>query len=678
MAESSARATLPVRATAAAHIEDAATHIGVDVVLKDARDITGEPTDGYTVYPAAHLSGATLIEHALPDGSEDFLTFESRPAVPEVDYQIALGDGVSGLRLVADTLEILDAKGTPRLRAAPPYVIGADGVRTDATLAVEGCAVDEDASAPWGRAVMSPGAPTCMVRVRWPDEAVAYPAVLDPRWTTTGSMTTARQGHTATLLSTGKVLVVGGTSNGTTALASAELYDRTTGTWAATASMTGARTLHSATQLNTSSNGTTSGKVLIAGGLNGSTSQSTAQLYSPSAGTWTAAANLNAARHAHSATLLADGRVLVAGGLNGTATLQTAALYNPASGTGTWAATTGPIPPPGLKAHTASLLTTSNAQLSNKVLLVGGNNGSSTVATVFLFDPTQTSFSTLTALSSPREGHTATALASGNVLITGGKNGSTTLATTQLFNPSTGMGTWSSAGNLTLARQAHSATLLPAGLLANGQVLVAGGSSGTASLSSAELWNGTTTWTATSALPAAVQGHTATLLTTGAVLIAGGVSGTTTQSAARLYDASDGLGCTSNNQCTTGFCVSGVCCDTSCTDQCSACNLTGSVGICSPKTNGTACNDGNACTRTDTCQAGTCTGGNPVTCTAQDQCHSVGTCTQSTGVCTNPTVANGTTCSDGNACTRTDTCQAGTCTGGNPVTCTAQDQCHSV
>ena len=368
---------------------------------------------------------------------------------------------MSGLRLVAGTLEMLDADGTPRLRVAPPYIVGADGARTDATLAVEGCAVDTDPAAPWGRPVTTPGAASCTVRVRWPDDGVAYPAVLDPRWTTTGSMTTPRQGHTATLLSTGKVLVVGGTSNGTTALASAELYDRTTGTWAATASMTGARTLHTATQLNTSSNGTTSGKVLIAGGRNGSTSQNTAQLYSPTAGTWTAAANLNAARDAHTATLLADGRVLVAGGVNGTTALQTAALYNPASGTGTWTATTGPIPPGALKNHTATLLVTSNMQLSNKVLLVGGNNGTGTVATVFLFDPTQSAFSTLNALSSgPREGHTATVLANGNLLVTGGKNGSTALATTILFNPSISMGSWSSAGSMTTARTGHSATLL--------------------------------------------------------------------------------------------------------------------------------------------------------------------------------------------------------------------------
>src|SRR4029078_11877409 len=77
-------------------------------------------------------------------------------------------------------------------------------------------------------------------------------------------------------------------------------------------------------------------------------------------------------------------------------------------------------------------------------------------------------------------------------------------------------------------------------------------------------------------------------------------------------------------------------------------------------------------------QAGTCTGGNPVVCMAQDQCHNVGTCAPATGMCSNPAKADGSTCSDGSACTQTDTRQAGPCTGGNPVVCMAQDQCHDV
>jgi RHS repeat-associated protein len=635
----SAHVVLPARASGATHLEDTATGVGVDVALANASASAAEISDGYVVYPHGHASGASVIHRALPSGTEDYLSFDVAPAVPEVDYNLALGHGVSGLRLVAGTLEMLDARSAPRLRVAPPYIIGADGSRTDATLAVAGCAVDTNPAAPWGRPVTPPGAPSCAIRVTWPAAAVVYPAVLDPRWTTTGAMTSMRQGHTATLLSTGNVLVVGGTSNGTTALATAELYNRTTGTWAATASMTGARTLHSATQLPASSNTTTGGKVLIAGGLNGTTSQNTAQLYSPTAGTWVAAGTLNAARHGHTATLLVDGRVLVTGGLNGTTTLNTAALYNPGTGSGSWAAAAGTMAS-ALKNHAAALLTTSNAQLSNKVLVFGGNNGTATVSVVYLFDPTQNAFSTQTSLPSVREGHTVTVLANGNLLVTGGKSGTTTLATTVLFNPATGTGSWTSAGTMTAARQAHSATLIPSALVSNGQVLVAGGSSGSATLTSAELWNGTTTWTATSALLSAQQGHTATLLGNDAILIAGGVSGTTTLSTSQLYDASFGLTCTSNTQCVTGFCVSGVCCDTACNGGCGACNLAGKVGTCSAVASGTVCRaSAGTCDVAETCS------GTSLTCPTDGFQPATTVCRASAGTCDVAEKCSGTSAS---------------------------------
>ncbi len=92
------------------------------------------------------------------------------------------------------------------------------------------------------------------------------------------------------------------------------------------------------------------------------------------------------------------------------------------------------------------------------------------------------------------------------------------------------------------------------------------------------------------------------------------------------------------------------------------------TGACSnpEKQNDTACNDGNACTQTDTCQAGVCTGANPVVCTASDQCHDAGVCDPADGVCSNPTKTDGATCNDGDACTQTDTCQAGACDGVEP------------
>jgi Kelch motif len=61
------------------------------------------------------------------------------------------------------------------------------------------------------------------------------------------------------------------------------------------------------------------GKVLVAGGSTGIDVVSSAELYDPGTGTWTATGSMATARYFHTARLLPNGKVLVAGGFNGSA-----------------------------------------------------------------------------------------------------------------------------------------------------------------------------------------------------------------------------------------------------------------------------------------------------------------------------------------------------------------------
>jgi N-acetylneuraminic acid mutarotase len=277
-------------------------------------------------------------------------------------------------------------------------------------------------------------------------------------------MTTIRVGHTATLLPDGTVLVTGGINGQGAIINTAELYDPSAQTFTPlTATMTSVRTGHTATLLP-------NGLVLITGGSTGSDGSGnldTAELYDPAAQTFTPlTATMASVRSSHTATLLPNGTVLITGGFNDTITaFNTAEIYDPTAQTFTALTATMTSTRAG---HTATLLN------DGQVLLAGGfNNSNATLNTAELYNPTGNTFTALSVtMTSTRNLHTATLLPDGSVLITGGSSSShnnPALNTAETYDPVADIFT-ALPETMTIAREAHSATLLPSGI-----VLLAGG-----------------------------------------------------------------------------------------------------------------------------------------------------------------------------------------------------------
>ena len=191
--------------------------------------------------------------------------------------------------------------------------------------------------------------------------AISSAEIFNPEtnaFTPTGDMNAPRDGHTATLLSNGQVLIAGGW-NQTGRTSTAELYDPQTGTFEYTESMMAPRQGLTATLLN-------NGQVLIAGGDSArNTPQLTAELYDPATKTFTPSGNLNNGRMAPTSTLLNDGTVLLIGGSSGSDTvLASAEIYHPSTGKFISTSDANMI----RYKHSAVLLQDGN------VLLLGGSN----------------------------------------------------------------------------------------------------------------------------------------------------------------------------------------------------------------------------------------------------------------------------------------------------------------
>lgn len=605
---------LPTTALGPFRLTDATSGLQLDITPIGIYESSAELAAGHIVYRNAYGQGAHVVHGITATGTEDYIAIDAPLAVSELRYEVTLGEIVAGLRLVSNTLEFLDGTGTPRLRVAPPYVVDGNGVRHDAMLTVEGCAVDLDARAPWNRIVTPPGANRCEVKVTWGD--IPYPIVVDPQWQTTTNMLIPRAYHTATLLDTGSVLVVGGYAlgPGSTALNSCEFYDPTSDTWAAAAPLATARAEHTATPISSG--------VLVAGGAT-----ETAEYYEPASG-WIAAGTLSyGIRSQHTATKLISGRVLIVGGVSQSVQVDTCELYDPTLNQ--WSVAPSVFMDTG---HTATLMN------DGRVMIVGTDDNNHTAKAKMFSE--ESGWTDVAAPSEDRVEHAASMLMDGNVLVAAGQWES---YTAEVYSPATNQ--WQSTPNLSAGRRLPSVSALW-----NGCIAVVGGIRNPVAKGDVDLFDQKSySWTTVDSLLTPRFAHTATVLPDNRLLIVGGSSWGFPESLGGEILTLDANGdpCTSNCECSSGICADGVCCESACDGPCETC---GEGGACVPETSGSdpdddcadegqiscgqngACDGNGACalypTETD-CGEAACTEATLITA----QCNGGGQCVSSSLNC---------------------------------------------
>jgi uncharacterized delta-60 repeat protein len=335
-------------------------------------------------------------------------------------------------------------------------------------------------------------------------------------WRPAGALSTGRAGHTATRLPDGRVLVAGGL--GAAASRSAEIYDPATGAFTPTGDLHRPRVDHTATLL-------ADGRVLVAGSsvpASGHANAASAEIYDPATGLFTPTGPLAHPHGRHTATLLGNGRVLVVGG--GTLLASSPPeIFDPA--TGTWSAA-GTLAV-GRIGHQAT-------RLANGRVLVSGGATLAPVPAVLrrtdVYDPATGTWTQAADLSVPRAGHSATLLADGRVLAAGGTGAASSAGSAERYDPATGA--WAPTAGLG-ARALHTEARL-----AGGRVLLAAGVNfvGLPSRSAALFDPSSGTWSTTGSLATPRILHTMTVLADGRVLVVGGTYGKGWLRGAEVYE----------------------------------------------------------------------------------------------------------------------------------------------
>lgn len=606
-----AEIALPVRADGAFRLRDEQSGMTIDVGLAGATASAREESNGYVVYRSGYVNGAHIVHRPTSQGTEDYVFFpEKLPETPELRYDLGLGEGVAGLRLVDRTLEMLDAKGAPRLRMTQPYAVDGDGRRLAINVAIEGCAYDASGVAPWGRPTVDPGAKHCSVRLSW-DASAKAPLVVDPEWILSTNMNHARMNATATQMQNGRVFVFGGdTGEGSSALDAPEIYDPETNSWATTTPAMKPRANHQAVL-------TPDGVVVISGRTSPSVMR-----YNPQNASWSQLPQLSTARSRFTATFIPTKGILVTGGfdVNSGNAVTNSTQFLAATPNAQWDG--GGEMAHKRAGHTATLLK------NGLVLVTGGFGGDDleSPTTAELFDVSamapDSPWSSAGNMASAHANHAAARLADGRVVVMGGIFPMTQFSkNVDIFDPATKQWT---AGPPMMTGRAYFAAAMPQGL--DGIVVMGGQVQGANLPEPSNLVEafapGNNAWKALPNMSSARAYFAAEALSNGRILAIGGVipadntPGTSELLActsdedcsAETYCAkdqsckprkpngetcdlrpaeADGTDCFAKecHVCNSGNCVDGFCCDTPCSGQCESCNgsaVGAQAGLCAP------------------------------------------------------------------------------------------------
>jgi hypothetical protein len=542
------RARLPAQVSAAHVVEfDGIDGFSVRTEEIGLQPVPAEVHQGVVVYRGA-VAGGDLLYKLTPTHLDEYIYLREPPAHLHREFEFDTGSAVWTLREADTNIEALGKDGIAHLRMSAPLARAADGKRRRGTAHIVGRKIILDIDL----------------------AGLAAPILVDPDWSTTGTMTTSHWGDAAWRRPDGRVMVVGGcaltgcpssfiqTSCGQV-LANTDVWDPSSGIWTSSAAMATARTTFAGVPLP-------SGDLIAAGGCTETnctqmndagfcvaqlctTSTKLTERYSFDAGAWVNAGSLSSPRFAPMGAPIANGDALVAGGCDVSACTTDVERWSPA--TNSWSKQ-APLPAPR-GYGTATVLA------DGRVLVIGGCTDplcATVLGDATVYDPVANTWTAAGSMSSPRAGQSATLLNDGTVLVAGGCMDSAcmnVLSSVDIWRASaasdggTGEGGEGDGGveeDSGAAGQFVAAPPMVAGrhhqtanLLANGEVLMAGGANATgASIPTSEVYLPLAhEWIGTGAMLMARAFHIGVDLSDGKVLVSGGCNPATCIPFAELF-----------------------------------------------------------------------------------------------------------------------------------------------